>query len=212
LFYTDRPVCFGHAAPGVGTTPGQAGDRFLVRSETRWPEREYIAHGKVALVFRHLPLPFHRSAALAGAAAECAGGQSQFWLMHDRLFERGGPRRASSCRPRTSEGATPPVGMQRPANAGRLPPRAARRRATIRPLALAMGLWDSRERRPMAKSGARRELFGNRRGGGAPAPATHRTLTWQALTPAERLRRSWRLRRRLRDPQRVHDAKLFPRP
>jgi len=36
--------------------------------------------------------------------------------------------------------------------------------------------------------------------------------TWIHLTPAERLRRSWALRKRLRDPQAVHDAKLFPRP
>ncbi len=36
--------------------------------------------------------------------------------------------------------------------------------------------------------------------------------TWIELTPAERLRRSWALRKRLRDPQAVHDAKLFPQP
>lgn len=34
---------------------------------------------------------------------------------------------------------------------------------------------------------------------------------WRALTPAERLRRSWRLRLRLPDPQAVHDAKTFPK-
>jgi hypothetical protein len=35
---------------------------------------------------------------------------------------------------------------------------------------------------------------------------------WLALTPAERLSRSWALRARLRDPQAVHDAKLWPKP
>ena len=35
---------------------------------------------------------------------------------------------------------------------------------------------------------------------------------WLALTPGERLKRSWALRARLRDPQAVHDAKLFPKP
>jgi hypothetical protein len=35
---------------------------------------------------------------------------------------------------------------------------------------------------------------------------------WLALTPGERLVRSWALRSRLRDPQAVHDAKLFPKP
>ena len=35
---------------------------------------------------------------------------------------------------------------------------------------------------------------------------------WLALTPRERLARSWAMRARLRDPQAVHDAKLFPKP
>ena len=35
---------------------------------------------------------------------------------------------------------------------------------------------------------------------------------WLSLTPAERLRRSWAMRSRLRDPAAIHDAKLFPRP
>jgi hypothetical protein len=35
---------------------------------------------------------------------------------------------------------------------------------------------------------------------------------WRKLTPKERLARSWAMRARLRDPQAVHDAKLFPKP
>lgn len=35
---------------------------------------------------------------------------------------------------------------------------------------------------------------------------------WLALTPRERLARSWAMRERLPDPQAVHDAKLFPKP
>ena len=35
---------------------------------------------------------------------------------------------------------------------------------------------------------------------------------WVHLTPRERLRRSWAMRKRLRDPRAVHDAKLFPKP
>jgi hypothetical protein len=35
---------------------------------------------------------------------------------------------------------------------------------------------------------------------------------WRKLSPAERLRRSWRLRHRLIDPQATHDRKLFPAP
>jgi hypothetical protein len=34
---------------------------------------------------------------------------------------------------------------------------------------------------------------------------------WQALTPRERLRRSWRLRKQLANPKKVHDSKLFPK-
>ena len=50
----------------------------------------------------------------------------------------------------------------------------------------------------------------------SPEP-DHETLdfiftTWIHLTPAERLRRSWAKRKRLRDPQAVHDAKLWPQP
>jgi hypothetical protein len=35
---------------------------------------------------------------------------------------------------------------------------------------------------------------------------------WMKLTPAERLRRSWALRKRLPDLRAVHDRKLFPKP
>jgi probable rRNA maturation factor len=41
--------------------------------------------------------------------------------------------------------------------------------------------------------------------------ATYRDM-WEALTPAERMRRSWAMRSRLPDPRAVHDEKLFPRP
>ena len=35
---------------------------------------------------------------------------------------------------------------------------------------------------------------------------------WRGLTPRERLRRSWRLRERIKDPAAWHDRKLFPKP
>jgi hypothetical protein len=35
---------------------------------------------------------------------------------------------------------------------------------------------------------------------------------WLSLTPAERLRRSWRLRKRIKNLQAVHDAKSLPEP
>jgi hypothetical protein len=33
---------------------------------------------------------------------------------------------------------------------------------------------------------------------------------WRALTPGQRLLRSWRLRRRLKNIQAIHDEKTFP--
>jgi hypothetical protein len=37
-------------------------------------------------------------------------------------------------------------------------------------------------------------------------------VAWMELTPKERLRRSWGMRKRIRDLHTVHDRKLFPRP
>ena len=44
------------------------------------------------------------------------------------------------------------------------------------------------------------------------ALSPYKTSVWERLTPGERLRRSWAMRRRLRDPRAVHDSKLFPKP
>ena len=47
--------------------------------------------GKVALVYRHLPLSdLHPFAQKAAEAAEAAGAQGKFWEMHDALFENQG--------------------------------------------------------------------------------------------------------------------------
>lgn len=51
-------------------------------------KREYMDTGKVMLVFKHLPLPFHSLAPGAAAAAVCSGQQGKFWQMHDRLFAK----------------------------------------------------------------------------------------------------------------------------
>jgi len=47
-------------------------------------EKEY--GDKVAVVFRHNPLPFHSDAPLAAEAAVAAQAQGKFWEMHDKLF------------------------------------------------------------------------------------------------------------------------------
>ncbi len=44
--------------------------------------------GKVKVVFKNLPLPFHPEAKPAAVAALAAGKQGKFWEMHDKLFEK----------------------------------------------------------------------------------------------------------------------------
>jgi protein-disulfide isomerase len=47
-------------------------------------EKKYA--GKVRLVFRQYPLPFHPNAPKAAEAALCANEQGKFWEMHDAMF------------------------------------------------------------------------------------------------------------------------------
>ena len=42
---------------------------------------------KVAVAFKHFPLPFHANATPAGVASLAAHKQGKFWEMHDKLFE-----------------------------------------------------------------------------------------------------------------------------
>ncbi len=47
-------------------------------------EENYIASGKVRLIFRNFPV--HQQAVVAAGAAICAQEQDEFWQMHDTLF------------------------------------------------------------------------------------------------------------------------------
>jgi protein-disulfide isomerase len=49
-------------------------------------QKKFIETGKLRLVSRNLPLPFHPNAEPAAHAAMCAHAQQQFWPMRDRLF------------------------------------------------------------------------------------------------------------------------------
>ncbi|HAL60879.1 MAG TPA: disulfide bond formation protein DsbA [Chloroflexi bacterium] len=51
-------------------------------------EENYIATGKVRLIFRNFPV--HQQAVVAAGAAVCAQGQDEFWQMHDTLFAQQG--------------------------------------------------------------------------------------------------------------------------
>jgi protein-disulfide isomerase len=42
--------------------------------------------GKIRLVYRDYPLPFHPQAQKAAEAAHCAGDQGKYWEMHEKLF------------------------------------------------------------------------------------------------------------------------------
>lgn len=52
-------------------------------------KKQYIDTGKVRLVFKDLPLGFHKHSIVAAQAAHCAGDQGKYWEMHDILFQNG---------------------------------------------------------------------------------------------------------------------------
>lgn len=49
-------------------------------------DREYVATGKVRIIFVNFPLPMHANAVPAAELAMCAAKQGKFWPMHDQLF------------------------------------------------------------------------------------------------------------------------------
>ena len=49
-------------------------------------KKDYIDTGKVRLVFKDMPLPFHNRAKKVAQAAHCAGDQGKYWQMHDQIF------------------------------------------------------------------------------------------------------------------------------
>lgn len=50
---------------------------------------EYVDTGKVKMVFRDYPLPFHNFARDAAKAANCAGKEGKYWEMHGIMFSSG---------------------------------------------------------------------------------------------------------------------------
>lgn len=59
---------------------------FCLRFEPTLKQVLADYQGKVRLVFRHYPLPFHQNAQKAAEASECASEQGKFWEMHDKIF------------------------------------------------------------------------------------------------------------------------------
>ncbi|HTN51376.1 MAG TPA: thioredoxin domain-containing protein [Anaeromyxobacter sp.] len=63
---------------------------FCVKAEPTVKDLLAAYPGKIRLVYRDFPLPTHTLAPKAAEAAHCAGDQSKYWEMHDRLFASGG--------------------------------------------------------------------------------------------------------------------------
>jgi protein-disulfide isomerase len=50
-------------------------------------KKKYIETGLVRFIHKDLPLPFHRQALPAAAAARCAGEQNKYWTTYGALFD-----------------------------------------------------------------------------------------------------------------------------
>jgi protein-disulfide isomerase len=59
---------------------------FCVKAEETMQRVMKNYEGKVRLVYRDYPLPFHPQAEKAAEAAHCAGDQGKYWEMHEKLF------------------------------------------------------------------------------------------------------------------------------
>lgn len=51
-------------------------------------KRDYIDTGLVRFIHKDLPLPFHRQAKAAAAAARCAAEQNRYWDLYGALFDQ----------------------------------------------------------------------------------------------------------------------------
>jgi protein-disulfide isomerase len=93
---TSIPYRVGLGLPGLTRGPATAPATLVVFSDF---ECHFCAKNEPALthirkvygpslriVFRHLPLPFHKNAQLAAEASMAAAAQGKFWELHDRLF------------------------------------------------------------------------------------------------------------------------------
>jgi protein-disulfide isomerase len=60
---------------------------YCVRAEDTIKQVMKEYDGKVRLVYRDFPLPFHPNAQKAAEAAHCAGDQGKYWEMHETLFQ-----------------------------------------------------------------------------------------------------------------------------
>ncbi|HEY5088773.1 MAG TPA: thioredoxin domain-containing protein, partial [Polyangia bacterium] len=59
---------------------------FCKRIEPTLAQMEKEYGGRIRMVWKNFPLPFHENAGPAAEAAMAAQAQGKFWEMHDRLF------------------------------------------------------------------------------------------------------------------------------
>jgi protein-disulfide isomerase len=92
-----RPHRVGLGLPGLSRGGGAAAPvtlvvfsdfecQFCARNEPALLHIQKVYGPQLRIVFRHLPLPFHRRAQLAAEATMAAAAQGKFWELHDRLF------------------------------------------------------------------------------------------------------------------------------
>ncbi len=60
--------------------------RFCVKAQSVVKRLQAHYGDKLRLVFRHMPLRFHRLAKLAAEASMAAAAQGKFWAYHDAVF------------------------------------------------------------------------------------------------------------------------------
>jgi protein-disulfide isomerase len=90
----------GLGLPGHQVGPDDALVTIVEWSDFQCPycarEAPVLAHvrdkykGDVRIIYRHLPMAFHRGAALAAEAAVAAAEQGKFWAFHDQVFAGSG--------------------------------------------------------------------------------------------------------------------------
>jgi len=75
--------------PNAPVTLEEFGDFECLPCFMLWPALRNLEHDfgpKLAVIFRHNPLPQHHFAVSAALASEAAGLQGKFWEMHDMLY------------------------------------------------------------------------------------------------------------------------------
>jgi protein-disulfide isomerase len=84
---SDRPILGAKNAPITIVEYSDFECPYCSRAQPTMEKilKEY--KGKVKLIFKHLPLPFHAQALPAAKAAVAAGNQGKFYEYHDELFK-----------------------------------------------------------------------------------------------------------------------------